>query len=66
MALAPPPGPVILTTDQTDYLQRPPKPYEPNVVLVNEDGTPTDVFHTFLIKQYEWQRRLYAVLTGVN
>lgn len=66
MPLATPPGPVVLTTDQKDYLGRPPKPYEPNVRLIDGDGTPTTEFHRLLILHYEWERRLYAVLTGEN
>lgn len=66
MPLATPPGPVILTEDQKSYLGRPPKPYEPDVAIVDADGTPTEFFHRFLVLQYEWERRLYAVLTGEN
>lgn len=66
MALETPPGPIILTTDQKLYLGRPPKPYDPSVQITESDGTPSDLFHRFLILHYEWERRLYAVLTGEN
>lgn len=61
-----PPGPVILTDDQAKFIGSPPKPFEPNVAIVESDGSPTPGFHLFLLKRYEWERRLYAVLTGIG
>lgn len=64
MAPLDPPGPVILTAEQATWLGRPPRPYDPNVAIMQPDGRPTEQFHLFLLKQWEWERRLYAVLTG--
>lgn len=61
-----PPGPSVLTADQAKFIGLPPKPFEPDVVIIEDDGRPTGAFHLFLLKQYEWERRLYAVLTGIG
>lgn len=61
-----PPPPAVLTEDQANWIGKPPKPFEPIVGIVEADGRPTAEFHLFLLKQYEWERRLYAVLTGVG
>lgn len=66
MAVLTPPGPVILTPAQAAWLGPPPKPFDPDVQIVQPDGRPVDTFHLFLLKHYEWERRLYAVLTGIG
>lgn len=66
MATLDPPGPFLLTADQAKFIGLPPKPAEPNVGIIEADGRPTPEFHLFLLKHYEWERRLYAVLTGIG
>jgi len=68
MAVAPlnPPGPFPLTAAQAEWLGRPPKPLEPSVPAYMDNGLPTQHQALYLSLRYEWERRLYAVLTGVN
>jgi hypothetical protein len=54
----------ILTPADAEYVGLPPKPLIPQQDIVNPDGTPTLEYHSFLTTQYEWSRRLVAVLTG--
>lgn len=61
-----PPGPAVITEEQAKWIGAPPKPFEPDVVIMEEDGRPTDAFHLFMLKQYEWERRLLAVLSGIG
>jgi hypothetical protein len=59
----------LLTPDQAKQLGLPPppnplpKPFAPNVRIVNSDGTPTKEFHLYLTQLDDWIRRLQTVLT---
>ena len=53
----------VLTPDQKKRLGPPPNPYAVNVKIVNPDGTPTDLFHQYLTKIRDWQRKLVEILT---
>lgn len=66
MAVLTPPGPFPLTAPQAAWLGRPPKPYEPNVPIVTPEGRPSEAYARYLTLHYEWERRLYAVLTGIG
>ena len=50
-------------TSQAGRLKRPPKPLPQDVRLIKPDGKPTKEFHDYLTAVYEWQRRLYGILT---
>jgi hypothetical protein len=43
----------------------PPRPLIPEQRIVNPDGTPTFEYNLFLTTQYEYERRLFSVLSGV-
>lgn len=62
-----PPGPTYpLNAAQAAWLGRPPKPLEPSVATTQSDGLPTREFALYLTQHYEWERKLYAVLTGIG
>jgi hypothetical protein len=54
----------VLTPAQAEYVKLPPRPLIPQQRIVNTDGTPTFEYNLFLTLQYEWARRLLAVMTG--
>jgi hypothetical protein len=45
-------------------LPEPPKPFGPNVRIVEADGRPTREFHLYLTRLYEWLHKLRTVLTA--
>jgi hypothetical protein len=53
-----------ITPVQEKYIGLPPKPLLPTQKIVNPDGTMVFEYHRFLTQQYEWERRLFASLTG--
>jgi hypothetical protein len=55
----------LLTPEQAAYIGLPPRPLLPAQRIVNEDSTPTFEFNLFLTQQYEFERRLLSVLTGI-
>jgi hypothetical protein len=52
----------ILTADQLKLLGQPPRPPPLTVRLVDPDGTPSKHLTDFLQAQFEWLRRLAAIL----
>ena len=56
---------VPFTKAERDYIGLPPRPLIPEQRIINPDGTPTFEFNLFLTTQYEFNRRLFAVLSGV-
>lgn len=61
----PSPGQHVFSAAQIDYLGLPPRPLIPAQRIVNPDGTAVFEYHRFLTQQYEWERRLLSILTGV-
>lgn len=64
------PGPTPRTPSITDpadidFIGLPPRPLIPQQRIVNVDGTPTFEYNLFLTMQYEWERRLLSMITGV-
>jgi hypothetical protein len=43
----------------------PPKPLPPQVRIADDAGRSTPDFHRFLTTQYEWQKRLAAIVGGI-
>jgi hypothetical protein len=58
--------PAVIDATWAEHIGLPPRPLPPQQRIANPDGTPTFEFNFFLTQQYEWERRLLAILTATE